>query len=142
MQENLLEDYYTTAVGMPNTYAQISRYVTMLSHKYPNLDYLEIGAGMGGATVPMLQGLKGCEDVHTYPRLKPYTYTDISSYFFQCAAQKFEDFSQFMNFKKLDVEQDPETQDFKPASYDVIVAANVLHATSDMHRTMAHARKL
>ncbi|KAH7394712.1 hypothetical protein BKA66DRAFT_438522 [Pyrenochaeta sp. MPI-SDFR-AT-0127] len=68
MQENLLEDYYTTTVGMPNTYAQISRYVTMLSHKYPNLDYLEIGAGMGGATVPMLQGLKGCEDVHTYPQ--------------------------------------------------------------------------
>ncbi|KAF1941682.1 hypothetical protein EJ02DRAFT_491319 [Clathrospora elynae] len=140
--ENLLEDYYTTAVGMPNTYAQISRYVTMLSHKYPNLDYLEIGAGTGGATVPTLKGLAGCEDLHTYPRMKSYTYTDISSYFFQRAAEKFGDFAQFMNFKKLDVEHDPETQDFKPASYDVIVAANVLHATSDMHRTMTHARKL
>ncbi|KAH7397176.1 hypothetical protein BKA66DRAFT_566312 [Pyrenochaeta sp. MPI-SDFR-AT-0127] len=140
--ENLLEDYYTTAVGMPNTYAQISRYVTILSHKYPNLDFLEIGAGTGGATVPTLQGLRGCEGVHTYPRLKSYTYTDISSYFFQRAAEKFEDFSQFMKFKKLDVERDPETQDFKPASFDVIVAANVLHATSDMHRTMTHARKL
>jgi acyl transferase domain-containing protein/NADPH:quinone reductase-like Zn-dependent oxidoreductase/ubiquinone/menaquinone biosynthesis C-methylase UbiE len=139
--ENLLEDYYTTAVGMPNTYAQISRYTTMLSHKYPNLDYLEIGAGTGGATVPTLKGLSGYED-HTYPRLKSYTYTDISSYFFQRAAEKFEKFTQFMNFKKLDVEHDPETQDFKPASYDVIVAANVLHATSDMHRTMTHARKL
>ncbi|KAF1850336.1 uncharacterized protein K460DRAFT_400404 [Cucurbitaria berberidis CBS 394.84] len=140
--ENLLEDYYTTAVGMPNTYAQISRYVTMLSHKYPNLDYLEIGAGTGGATVPTLKGLSGCEDLHTYPRLKSYTYTDISSYFFQRAAEKFETFNQFMKFKKLDVEQDPSTQDFKPASYDVIVAANVLHATSDMHRTMAHVRSL
>ncbi|KAI4950323.1 Type I Iterative PKS [Alternaria rosae] len=140
--ENLLEDYYTTAVGMPNTYAQISRYTTMLSHKYPNLDYLEIGAGTGGATVPTLEGLSGCEDLHRYPRLKSYTYTDISSYFFQRAAKKFEEFAQFMNFKKLDVEHDPETQDFKSASYDVIVAANVLHATSDMRRTMAHARKL
>ncbi|KAI4940246.1 Type I Iterative PKS [Alternaria arbusti] len=140
--ENLLEDYYTTAVGMPNTYAQISRYTTMLSHKYPNLDYLEIGAGTGGATVPTLKGLSGYEDLHAYPRLKSYTYTDISSYFFQRAAEKFEDFAQFMNFKKLDVEHDPETQDFKPASYDVIVAANVLHATSDMHRTMTHARQL
>ena len=81
----------------------------MLSHKYPKLDYLVIGAGTGGATVPMLQELMGCEDVHTYPRLKSYTYTDISSYFFQRAAEKFEDFSQLMNFKKLDVEQDPET---------------------------------
>nr|QEG79218.1 polyketide synthase 39849 [Alternaria oxytropis] len=140
--ENLLEHYYTTAVGMPNTYAQISRYTTMLSHKYPNLDYLEIGAGTGGATVPTLKGLSGCEDLHTYPRLKSYTYTDISSYFFQRAAEKFENFAQFMEFKKLDVEHDPETQDFKPASYDVIVAANVLHATSDMHRTLTHTRKL
>ncbi|KAI8931497.1 hypothetical protein NX059_011163 [Plenodomus lindquistii] len=140
--ENLLEDYYTTAVGMPNTYAQISRFTNMLSHKYPNLDWLEIGAGTGGATVPTLKGLSGCEGVHQYPRLKSYTYTDISSYFFQRAAEKFEDFAQFMKFRKLDVEHDPETQDFKPASYDVLVAANVLHATSDMHRTMTHARKL
>ncbi|KAF1829663.1 hypothetical protein BDW02DRAFT_138335 [Decorospora gaudefroyi] len=140
--ENLLEDYYTTAVGMPNTYAQITRYVTLLSHKYPNLDFLEIGAGTGGATVPTLKGLSGCEDLHTYPRLKSYTYTDISSYFFQRAAEKFEAFSRFMSFKKLDVEQDPETQDFKAASYDVIVAANVLHATSDINRTMAHVRTL
>lgn len=47
-----------------------------------------------------------------------------------------------MTFKKLSVEQDPETQGFKPASYDAIVAANVLHATSDIYRTMMHARKL
>ncbi|RAQ99476.1 phenolpthiocerol synthesis polyketide synthase ppsa [Stemphylium lycopersici] len=140
--ENLLEDYYTTAVGMPNTYAQISRFTSMLSHKHPNLDYLEIGAGTGGATVPTLQGLSGFKDLHTYPRLKSYTYTDISSYFFQRAAEKFDHFSQFMNFKKLDVENDPEMQSFKPASYDVIVAANVLHATSDMYRTMTHVRKL
>ncbi|KAE8822419.1 hypothetical protein PTNB85_10447 [Pyrenophora teres f. teres] len=140
--ENLLEDYYTTAVGMPNTYAQISRYTSLLSHKYPNLDYLEIGAGTGGATVPTLKGLSGHEESQAYPRLGSYTYTDISSYFFQRAAEKFEGFSQFMKFKKLDVEHDPETQGFKPASYDVIVAANVLHATSDMHRTMTHARKL
>ena len=140
--ENLLEDYYTTAVGMPNTYAQISRYTSLLSHKYPNLDYLEIGAGTGGATVPTLKGLGGSEESHNYPRLRSYTYTDISSYFFQRAAEKFEQFSEFMKFKKLDVEHDPEMQDFKPASYDVIVAANVLHATSDMQRTMTHARKL
>jgi SAM-dependent methyltransferase len=138
--ENLLEDYYTTAVGMPNTYAQITRYVSMLSHKYPNLDFLEIGAGTGGATVPTTQGLRGGEGRQV--RLKSYTYTDISSYFFERAAEKFGDFAQFLNFRKLDVENDPESQDFKPASYDVIVAANVLHATSDMHRTMTHVRKL
>ncbi|KAL6710125.1 hypothetical protein ACN47E_009916 [Coniothyrium glycines] len=140
--ENLLEDYYTTAVGMLNTYAQITRYVTMLSHKNPNLEYLEIGAGTGGATVPTLKGLCGNGTNETSPRLKSYTYTDISSYFFQRAAEKFENVLKFMDFKKLDIERDFEPQGFGPASYDVIIAANVLHATSDMHRTMTQARKL
>lgn len=138
--DNLLEDYYTTAVGMPNTYAQITRYVSMLSHKYPNLDFLEIGAGTGGATVPTTEGLRGGEG--HLARLKSYTYTDISPNFFERAVDKFSNFAQFMQFKKLNIENDPEAQNFKPASYDVIVAANVLHATPDMHRTMTNTRKL
>ncbi|KAF2825224.1 KR-domain-containing protein [Ophiobolus disseminans] len=117
--ENMLEDYYTTAVCMPNTYAQITRYITMLSHKYPNLDFLETGAGTGGATVPTTEGLRGGEGHQA--RLKSYTYTDISSYFFERATEKFGDFA------------DHELQEAR---------SNVLHATSDMHRTMIHIRKL
>jgi acyl transferase domain-containing protein/NADPH:quinone reductase-like Zn-dependent oxidoreductase/ubiquinone/menaquinone biosynthesis C-methylase UbiE len=141
-QGNLLESYYTTAVGMPRTYAQITRYIAMLSHKNPNLNYLEIGAGTGGATVPVLEGFTNPDGSQTQPRLQSYTYTDISSYFFERAAEKFADYTPFMDFKKLDVEHDPEAQGFEPGSCDVIVAANVLHATSDIHRTMTHVRKL
>lgn len=140
--ENLLENYYTSAVGIPRTYAQITRYIAMLSHKNPNLNYLEIGAGTGGATVPVLKGLTISDAPQTQPLLQSYTYTDISSYFFERAAEKFADYAQFMNFKKLDVEHDPEAQGFEPASCDVIVAANVLHATSDIQRSMTHVRKL
>ena len=140
--ENLLEDYYTTTVKIPSTYAQISPYVSMLSHKYPNLAYHKIGAGTGRATVPTLQALKGCKDLRTYPRLKSYTDTDISSHFFQTAAKEFRNFAHCMTFNKLNVELDPEMQDFKPAIFDAIVAANVLHGIPDTHRTMAHVRKL
>lgn len=141
--ENLLEDYYTTAVGMPNTYAQIERFMQILSHKNPNLDLLEIGAGTGGTTVPTLRGLSGYDGFSDCSkRLKSYTYTDISSYFFQRAEEKFEDFAEFMTFKKLDIESDPSTQGLSATGYDVVVAANVLHATSDMYRTLTHVRKL
>ncbi|KAH7381320.1 polyketide synthase-like protein [Phaeosphaeria sp. MPI-PUGE-AT-0046c] len=141
--ENLLEDYYTTAVGMPNTYAQIERFMQILSHKNPNLDFLEIGAGTGGTTVPTLRGLSGYEGfTNCSKRLKSYTYTDISSYFFQRAKEKFEDFAEFMTFKKLDIENDPDTQGLSATGYDVVVAANVLHATSDMYRTLSNVRKL
>jgi NADPH:quinone reductase-like Zn-dependent oxidoreductase/SAM-dependent methyltransferase len=141
-QENLLEDYYTTAVGMPDIYAQVSRYLGMVSHKFPDLDYLEIGAGTGGATIPTLRGLTNCDDLHIRPRLRSYAFTDISSYFLERAAEKFEDFRHFMTFRKLDIEKDPAAQGFDCASYDVIIAANVLHATSDMNRTLSNVRKL
>jgi acyl transferase domain-containing protein/NADPH:quinone reductase-like Zn-dependent oxidoreductase/SAM-dependent methyltransferase len=141
-QENLLEKYYTTAVGMPDIYVQVSRYLGMLSHKFPDLDYLEIGAGTGGATIPTLEGLTNCDGLHVGPRLRSYAFTDISSYFLERAAEKFENFRHFMTFKKLDVEKDPEAQGFDSASYDVIVAANVLHATSDINRTLSNVRKL
>jgi acyl transferase domain-containing protein/NADPH:quinone reductase-like Zn-dependent oxidoreductase/SAM-dependent methyltransferase len=141
-EENLLENYYTTAVGMPNVYAQLSRYLGMLSHKFPDLDYLEIGAGTGGATVPTLKGLMGCDGLHRHPRLRSYAFTDISSYFLARAAEKFEDSGRFMTFKKLDIERHPEAQGFKSASYDVIIAANVLHATCDINCTLSNVRKL
>ncbi|KAF2202683.1 phenolpthiocerol synthesis polyketide synthase ppsA [Delitschia confertaspora ATCC 74209] len=141
MKDNLLYDYYTVGLGTPLTYPQVAQYVAMLSHKYPNLDYLEIGAGTGGLTVPVLGALSGYKE-HVYPRLKSYTYTDISTGFFEQAAEKFSEWAGLMEFKKLDIEQDPDNQGFEDKRFDVILAANVLHATFDIDTTIRHARKL
>ena len=141
MQDNLLYDYYTVGLGTPRTYPQVARYIHLLSHKHPDLKYLEIGAGTGGLTVPTIEALSGCEK-RSYPRMKSYTYTDISTGFFEKAEQKFSDHQAWMEFKKLDIEQDPDSQGFKDQQYDVILAANVLHATYDIDQTMRHVRKL
>lgn len=58
-----------------------------------------------------------------------YTYTDISSEFFQNAKARFSEFEQNMNFSVWNIELDPKTQGFAPNKYDVILAVNVLHAT-------------
>lgn len=71
-----------------------------------------------------------------------YTFTDISSGFLPAAASKFADFSHKMLFKTLNVETDPASQDYVPYSYDIIIAANVLHATANLERTMHHVRSL
>src|SRR5262249_8941995 len=42
----------------------------------------------------------------------------------------------------LDIERDPQAQGFAPGSYDVVIAANVLHATADMQQTMANVGRL
>lgn len=143
MQESLLFDYYHCAPGSQGTYPKVGKYLELLSHKYPDLEYLEIGAGTGGLTRPALEALSGGGN-RKYPRCKSYTYTDISTGFFEQAAEKFKDAADVLEFKKLDIEQEPATQAGfdNDKLYDVVIAANVLHATTDMHRTMSHARKL
>jgi NADPH:quinone reductase-like Zn-dependent oxidoreductase/3-oxoacyl-(acyl-carrier-protein) synthase/acyl carrier protein len=40
----------------------------------------------------------------------------------------------------LDIEKPPAAQGIEPGSYDVVIAANVLHATGDIRRTLRHAK--
>ncbi len=94
---------------------------------------LEIGAGTGGTTSALLPVL---------PRDRTeYVFTDMSRVFAEGARRKFEKYP-FMRYANLDISADPVEQGFQPASFDVIVAANVLHATPDLRRTLAHVRSL
>lgn len=45
-------------------------------------------------------------------------------------------------FKVLDVEKDPVQQGFSEGTYDLVIAFSVLHATSNLDRTLRHARRL
>lgn len=71
-----------------------------------------------------------------------YTYTDISAGFFSSAREKFTDYLDQMIFKVLDIEKDPSTQGFTPHSYDVTIAANVIHATRNLENTLRNIRSL
>ncbi|KIL85244.1 polyketide synthase [Fusarium avenaceum] len=116
-------------------------YLQLLTFKNPRLRFLEIGAGTGGCTKRLLEGIVGRNGRQDLP-IEQYTYTDISSGFFEEARRTFSDWESCMEFKTLDVEGDPLKQGYQPESYDVIVASNVLHATKRMDVTMEHVRKL
>ena len=47
-----------------------------------------------------------------------------------------------MIFKTLDVEKDIVGQGYEEHSYDLVVASLVLHATTDLHRTLTNTRRL
>jgi ubiquinone/menaquinone biosynthesis C-methylase UbiE len=47
-----------------------------------------------------------------------------------------------IDFKVFDLEQDATIQDLKAASYDLVVAASVLHATKDLKSTLIRVRRL
>jgi acyl transferase domain-containing protein/acyl carrier protein len=97
------------------------------------LRVLEIGGGTGGTTTfaaPVLPADR-----------TTYTYTDISPLFVARAQERFRKYP-YLRFAALDIERDPETQGFQNGSYDLILAANVLHATEDLRQTMKHVRQL
>ena len=140
MQDDLLHNFYQNGVGCPQVYAQFSQYMDLLAHKKPDMKILEIGAGTGGATLGVLEALGGQNG--TSPRLAEYTFTDISTGFFEKANKKFKSWLPFMKFAKLDISEDPINQGLKAGDYDVIIAANVLHATPSMDQTLSNVRKL
>ncbi|TXC66095.1 methyltransferase [Piscinibacter aquaticus] len=97
------------------------------------LRVLEIGAGTGGTTTYVLPLLPA--------QRTTYTFTDLSPLFLERAAEQFAAFP-FVRHALLDIERDPVEQGFEAAGFDIVIAANVLHATADLRRTLAHARRL
>jgi NADPH:quinone reductase-like Zn-dependent oxidoreductase/ubiquinone/menaquinone biosynthesis C-methylase UbiE len=141
MKDDVLGRYYANNTRMARQYQQGAVLVDLLAHKDPHLKVLEIGAGTGGATLPLLTALGGIDD-STPPRFLSYDVTDITTGFFEKLQQKTAAWGELVSYKKLDIEKDPEEQGFETEHYDLIVAANVLHATTNMHRTMANVRRL
>jgi hybrid polyketide synthase/nonribosomal peptide synthetase ACE1 len=47
-----------------------------------------------------------------------------------------------MTFRPLDINSSPESQGFKPHTYDLVVAANVFHATKKLSETLTNVRSL
>ena len=94
---------------------------------------LEIGGGTGSTSSFALPRL---------PRDRAeYTFTDVSPAFTTRAARKFAEFP-FVRYQPLDIERDPATQGLAGQQFDIIVAANVLHATKNLAQTFAHVRQL
>jgi SAM-dependent methyltransferase len=120
---------------------QAAVFVDLLAHKDPHLRVLEIGAGTGGATLPMLTALGGM-DSGTPPRFLSYDVTDITPGFFEKLQRKTAAWGDLVSYKKLDIEKDIDLQGFETEYYDLVIAANVLHATKNMSHTMSNVRKL
>ena len=97
------------------------------------LRILEIGAGTGGTTAHLLPELA--------QREIEYYFTDVSPLFLSKAQQQFPDYS-CVRYQIFDVEKSPSAQGFTENSFDMIIAANVLHATQDLQKTVIHIKQL
>lgn len=98
------------------------------------LRVVEVGAGTGASTAFVLPELPAGR--------YEYIYTDISAGFFAEAETLFGDEDGAIQYRPLDIENDPEEQGYEPHGYDLVIASNVLHATRSLEETLTHCRKL
>jgi NADPH:quinone reductase-like Zn-dependent oxidoreductase/SAM-dependent methyltransferase/acyl carrier protein/NADP-dependent 3-hydroxy acid dehydrogenase YdfG len=128
--DTVAADFYNSASVMQYHHQVAQRLLRAVVTAWPTdrpLRMLEVGAGTGALTATLLAYLP--------PERTHYTYTDISPAFFPTARERFLDFD-FLDYRILDLEADPAEQGFVPGSCDVVIAANVLHATSNLEQTL------
>ncbi|KAI1173277.1 lovastatin nonaketide synthase [Nemania sp. FL0916] len=134
LKDDLLSRLYTDGRGFSFCNDQVAKYATKITHKYPQAAILEIGAGTGGTTRKVLDGIGNA--------YSSYTFTDISPGFFEKAAHRLSDHADRLSFKVLNIEESTVEQGFEQGSFDIIVAANVLHATRHLSHAVKNARSL
>jgi hybrid polyketide synthase/nonribosomal peptide synthetase ACE1 len=133
-EDNMLNEFYVSAVGFPEYTNSLAEQVSKFGHRFPHMNVLEIGAGTGGATKHIMKQLD--------KKFGSYTYTDISTGFFEKAKDVFQEYASKMTFKALNIEKDTSEQGFPDQSYDLVIASLVLHATHEMEVTMRNVRRL
>ena len=135
-KDNRLDNYYIDALGFDHAYDVATGMVAQFVHRYPHMNIIEIGGGTGGATAPILSEIGTA--------FTSYTFTDIGVGFLMKAQDMFKDkdYANKMVFKPLDIEKDVTSQGFVAHSYDIVLAANVMHATHKLDETLKNARKL
>ena len=94
---------------------------------------LEVGAGTGGSTGFVLPTLP--------PERTDYLFTDISKAFVVKAAEKFRRYP-FVRYRVLDIERPSTPQGFAEDRFDLVIAANVLHATRDLRQALRNVQDL
>ncbi|PWY90616.1 putative polyketide synthase [Aspergillus sclerotioniger CBS 115572] len=124
-RNKLADRYYEQMLSSPHHAHPASVYIGHLCFKTPSMNILEVGAGTGGQTLRTLETL-GSNGVTKCTR---YDHTDISPGFFPRAQEKFSKYANIMQFRVCDISKDPVAQSFEAASYDLILASHVLHAT-------------
>ncbi|EME79755.1 uncharacterized protein MYCFIDRAFT_190533 [Pseudocercospora fijiensis CIRAD86] len=130
----LLDDFYRYGAGLRQATLWLAAILKQITDRNPHLRLLEIGAGTGSATKDILAAIG--------PSFDDYTFTDISASFGDHAMEQFALLKDRVSFKTFDVEIDPIEQGFVEGQYDVVIASQVLHATTSLGETVRNARRL
>ena len=131
-KHNRLADYFNRVAA-----EQVGAYVEQQIQVSPDkrLRILEVGAGTGGTSQSMFARLKPLSD-----HIEEYAYTDLSQAFLTHAEREFKADAPYLVGRILNVEKGLRDQGIELGSYDIVIAANILHATHDIRHTLRHVK--
>ncbi|KAK4896841.1 hypothetical protein LTR49_028096 [Elasticomyces elasticus] len=138
--DNLLARLYSEE-RCPRCYSQIAAFCQDVARQSPVLKVAEVGGGTASASLEILSalhkgGAAGAEHGIAYH------FTDVSPGFFSAAQERLGDFADVVSYSVLDIERNPAEQGFETGIYDIVIACNVLYATSNIDASLAHVRAL
>lgn len=133
-KDDILGRFYKDSTEANVMNERLGNIVAQIAFRFPRMRILEVGAGTGSATSAALNRIG--RSYHSY------TFTDISAAFFEEAEEAFTEHNDRFIFRVLDLEHEPVAQGFEEHSYDLVLAANVLHATKSLEQTLHRVRRL
>lgn len=101
---------------------------------------LVIGAGTGQSTMHLLKALTS--DDSQVPAFTSLDFTDISEDLIERAKERLKRWVGLIDYRRLDIGNDPVEQGFKRNSYDLVFASEGLRTTASLGNTLRHVRSL
>ena len=126
----VLESFYVNGADFPANNEMISAAVQKAIEGVSEdraVRILEVGAGTGSLTRSVLEKLS--------PNKFDYTFSDTGQAFIAEAKKAFTN-NASVEFCLFDIEKSPSDQGIVPESFDLVLATNVIHATSDLKNTL------
>ena len=113
-------------------------YFKHLRFKRSQMKVLQVGAGIGEVTFPILRALSDNEIIP----IERYDFTDVSPVFFRQARELLQDWNNLIHFKTLDIEKGLIGHEFAIHTYDLIISASPLYAVGYSETALANFHKL
>ena len=142
-KSNLADTFYAALFENICADGRLASILDLAAHENPAMRILEVGAGTGGMTGPVLAALEERDSRTGAPSFAEYAYTDISPAFLERAKARWPKLQaeSRLKFQTLDIDRPIEDQGFEVSSYDIVIAASVLHATPYLETTIQNVRK-
>lgn len=131
---NAIVDYFNHLVAQ-SLHSYVRSRIPLLGED-EKINIIEVGAGTGATSVCVLEAIR------EYGERLNYVYTDISVAFTQYGQQQYGGDYPFMHFRVLDIEKDVREQGYEVGDFDVVIGANVLHATKRLRDTLRNVKAL